>query len=206
MTLRSMLVIGALLTGLFFAADTWRARTAHTRIASGPTLAQQAFGAEPLQESTNARPFPLGAYQVHPVAEFAVRARILGREDYRLGREAELSPMDLALGWKRMTEPAVYQALHITQGGRWYRYSWPDQPPIPVHEIVASSSNMHMIPANPAVRQALEQARAGRYIRLQGKLVNITHPSGWRWNSSLSRTDSGAGACELVYVEAAWVE
>jgi hypothetical protein len=26
-------------------------------------------------------------------------------------------------------------------------------------------------------------------------------PDGWRWRSSLTREDTGAGACELVWVE-----
>ena len=105
-----------------------------------------------------------------------------------------------------MAEPAVYEALNIRQGGRWYRYSWSDQPPIPPQEIIESSANMHMIAATPAVERALEQARRGKFIRITGKLVEVTHPSGWRWTSSLTRSDSGANACELVFVESAQVE
>jgi hypothetical protein len=29
-------------------------------------------------------------------------------------------------------------------------------------------------------------------------LVNATRADGWHWNSSLSRDDTGAGACELL--------
>jgi hypothetical protein len=33
-------------------------------------------------------------------------------------------------------------------------------------------------------------------------LVKVEQPSsGWRWVSSLSREDTGAGACELIWVE-----
>ena len=145
-------------------------------------------------------------FQVRPLADFALRARVLSRENYYLGDAAELAPWDLALGWRRMADPAVYGALNITQGGRWYRYSWPDAPPIALQEIIESSANMHMIAATPAVERALKKARAGDNIHITGKLVEVTHPSGWRWTSSLTRTDSGANSCELVFVEAVQVE
>lgn len=191
----------------FVAAEQLRVHYADQRLQSlGPVAGPQALGESPLQEATHEAAFTFRGYQVQPLASFAVRARVLSREDYALGKEADLSPMDLALGWKRMADPAVYQALNITQGGRWYRYRWRDPPPIPLQEIIESSANMHMIPATPGVERALQSARAGGYIRITGRLVEVTHPSGWRWKSSLTRSDSGAHSCELVFVDAVQVE
>ena len=65
---------------------------------------------------------------------------------------------------------------------------------------------MHLIPANAAVERALKKARKGHFIRITGQLVEVTHPGGWRWTSSLTRSDSGANSCELIYVETAQVE
>ena len=45
------------------------------------------------------------------------------------------------------------------------------------------------------------QLREGDVIVLQGYLVDVDHESGWMWRTSMSRTDTGAGACEIVYVE-----
>lgn len=137
---------------------------------------------------------------LRPLAGFSVAARVLAREDYRLDREAEYSPVDLALGWGRMTDDAVVSRLDIRQSGRWYRYSWKDTPPIPVDEIVRSSANMHMIPADDAVAAALKRIERGQRVRIDGWLVEINAKDGWRWRSSLTREDSGGGACELVYV------
>ena len=39
-----------------------------------------------------------------------------------------------------------------------------------------------------------------------GYLVDVDHDSGWYWRSSMSRLDTGDGACELVYVEFLSVE
>ena len=142
----------------------------------------------------------IGETHLRPLAGFSIEARVLGREDYRIGREADISPTDLALGWGRMTEDAVISQLNISQGGRWYRYSWKDAPPIPVEEIVRSSANMHMIPADDAVAAALRRIERGQRVRIDGWLVEANTNTGWRWRSSLTREDSGGGACELVYV------
>jgi hypothetical protein len=143
--------------------------------------------------------FRLKPATLQPLAGFSVDARVLSREDYRSGRESELSPTDLALGWGRMRDDAVLARLDISQSGRWYRYRWSDDPPLPVDEIVRSSANMHVIPGNDAVARALARVREGDRVRMDGWLVQASAPDGWTWRSSLSRDDSGQGACEVVY-------
>jgi hypothetical protein len=204
-------VLGCLLLGWWLSnpAPTLPAPTvAHTgssaRAATSgcplPPLVER--GAPPLQsEVPSSMPaLRVEGATVQPLAGFSVAARVLGREEYRMGREADFSPTDLALGWGRMTEDAVLAQLEISQGGRWYRYRWKDQPPIPLDEIVRSSANMHMVPADDAVAAALRDVDAGDRVRIDGWLVQVNSPDGWRWRSSLTRTDSGGGACEVVYV------
>lgn len=159
-------------------------------------------GAEPLQSSlpSGVGPFHLLPATLRPLAGFSVDARVLSRQDYDSGREAELSPTDLALGWGRMRDDAVLDRLKISQGGRWYRYRWSDEPPIPPAEIVRSSANMHLIPADASVARALEDVEEGDRVRIDGWLVQADAPDGWTWRSSLSREDSGDGACEVIYV------
>ncbi|MEO6104536.1 MAG: hypothetical protein ABIP44_13000 [Pseudoxanthomonas sp.] len=159
-------------------------------------------GAAPLQSDVpdSLRSFGLPAATLRPVAGFSIDARILSRQDYRLGRESDLSPTDLALGWKRMREDAVLSQLRISQSSRWYSYRWQDQPPLPPAEIARSSANMHMIPANGAVADALADIGKDDNVRIDGWLVEATAPDGWRWRSSTTREDTGGGACEVVYV------
>lgn len=146
-------------------------------------------------------PFQLDRHRITPRAGFAVEATVLGIERYRFGREAEVSPLDLALGWGPMADPAVYRALDISQSGRWYHYRWgPEGSPVPLETIIATSSNMHMIPATPEVAKRLAGLEKDRRIRLQGWLVDVETTEGYRWSTSLRRDDSGDGACEIVYV------
>ena len=83
---------------------------------------------------------------------------------------------------------------------RWNQYRWQGDPPLPVDEIVRSSANMHMIPFDAATARALRQVRRGDRVRIDGWLVEAKATDGWHWRSSLSREDTGAGACEVVYV------
>ena len=141
-------------------------------------------------------------FRITPLAGFSLDARVLGSERYRIGRDADLAPLDLALGWGRMSDESVYGQLTITQGGRWYHYRWSSPaPPIPVREIIEHSANMHLIPANDEVEDAMLSARRGDLVRLEGHLVRADADGGWYWKSSLTRSDSGANSCELIWVE-----
>jgi hypothetical protein len=133
-------------------------------------------------------------------AHFALTARVLSREDYRFDAGASLAPMDLALGWGRMSDNAVLSRIDIRQSGRFY-YWHVDEFPIPRREIETSSANMHLIPADEGVRRAMDRVRQGELVHIEGFLVDASRPDGWRWRTSLSREDTGNGACELVFVE-----
>ena len=137
---------------------------------------------------------------LEPLAKFALTARVLSRENYKFDDGAALSPTDLALGWGRMSDSDVLSNIDIHQGVRFYTWSV-KQFPIPRREIETSSANMHMIPANDEVARVLKRVRVGDLVTLDGLLVEADRPGGWRWRSSLTRGDTGPGACELVYVE-----
>lgn len=169
-------------------------------------ISSYTFYEEPQQEETNRPPFRFKKMIISPLATFSIRARILSRENYYLDPASKISPIDLAMGWGRMADSIIYEALNISQSSRFYRYSWKGQPPIPLAEIIGSSANMHLIPADKLVEKALERAKKGKFIRIKGLLVEVNDESGWTWRSSLTRSDTGAGACEVIFVEAAFVE
>lgn len=156
----------------------------------------------PLQSPvpTSLSPFHLQAATLQPLAGLSIDARVLSRRDYSHGREADFSPTDLALGWKRMRDDAVLSQLSISQSGRWYNYRWQGAAPLPPQEIARSSANMHMIPSDAATAAALRAIKPGERVRIDGWLVQVDAPDGWHWRSSLTRGDTGAGACEVVYV------
>lgn len=161
---------------------------------------------KPQQVDLQPSVFMLDDYRITRKASFEIRARVLSKEPYYLNRTADLSPIDLALGWNVMSDSAVLEQIDISQSGRWYRTKYELPPPISEQQIISNSSNMHMIPARKAIERSLKKLREGDIVRLRGYLVDVDHDSGWYWRSSMSRTDTGDGACELVYVESISIE
>jgi hypothetical protein len=151
-------------------------------------------------------PVSLDGFLLRPRAGFELRARVLSREDYYWGLAADLAPVDLALGWGAMSDQAVLDRIDISQGARWYHTRYDLPAPIADEEIIQSSSNMHVIPANDAVHSRLKGIRRGDFIRASGLRVDADHDSGFRWRTSLSRQDTGDGSCELFYVERLEIE
>ena len=157
-------------------------------------------------ELVGALPIPVDDYRLTPRARLQIRARVLSRENYRWGSEADLSPLDLALGWGAMSDQAVLDRIEITQGSRWYFTRYQHPAPLPDDVMIRHSGNMHMIPSTAWVEKELKKIRKGDIVRLDGLLVDIDHDSGFYWRTSLTREDSGAGACEILYVETIQIE
>lgn len=139
-------------------------------------------------------------YSITPLEKFDFEARVLRTEHYSMDRESQLSPVDLALGWGPMSKSEVLDKVTITQSNRFY-YWRVDEWPIPRREIEINSANMHMVPANAEVERTLRKIQSGQRVKFSGYLIEARGPDGWRWRSSLTREDTGAGACELVWVE-----
>ena len=140
-------------------------------------------------------------FQIKPLATLAIDARVLHRKIYRYDAGAPLAPVDLAVGWGPMSDEAVLARLDVSQASRFYYYEWQGQPPIPREEIVSHSSNLHLIPQNDEIASECKSLRAGELVHISGLLVEATGPDIGMLRSSLSRTDSGKGACEIVWVE-----
>ena len=173
----------------------WRARAVHhvPGIAVAPDAPRQF---EPLAPGE----FVFREHRLKPLQSYEIRARVASREDYRLDRGAELAPTDLAVVWGPMSDEAVLSKYSITQGGRWYHWR-SESEPVPRDVVIANSANMHMIPANETVARRLASVRPGQLIRASGSLVEARGKDGFAWRSSLSRTDTGDGSCELMFVE-----
>jgi hypothetical protein len=154
----------------------------------------------PAQSETQAAPFTFDEYRITPLADFYVNARVLSTERYFWGEEAKLVPVDLALGWGPMSDERVLEKINIRQSNRFYFWST-EKFPIPRKKIETSSANMHLIPSDSDILKKIKNTRKGNVVDFKGYLVKVTRRDGWRWKSSLSRNDTGNGACELIFVE-----
>lgn len=156
---------------------------------------------EPFQRLVQRPAFQFGHYQLTPLAEFDVEARVLSVEKYRTDGGARLSPIDFALGWGPMSDSAVLEHFRVKQGGRFFSI-YPDEQAIDMKVALLNAANMHLIPASATLEGELKRVRPGNIVRLRGQLVSALGPNNFTWRSSLTRADTGNGACELFYIEA----
>jgi hypothetical protein len=126
---------------------------------------------------------------------------VLHREDYSIGPLAQLVPTDFAVGWGPMSDSSVLADIEISQGNRFY-YWRTDNWPIERRDIETHSANWHVIPENESVRDVLTRVRAGNLVELRGRLVDIEGKEGGM-RTSLTRDDTGAGACEILLADTA---
>jgi hypothetical protein len=200
MALRTALFTALAAAALLQGYDNWRLRPAHP--SDGPIAP-----ADPQQaDAEGAQVTTLGRWRIKPRARYDITARILSREDYHFDLLADLIPEDLALGWGPMSDNRVLRAFKITQGARFYSWMPKQDLPIPRQDVIEHSANTHVIPADSAVRRQLKRLRVGQVVHLTGFLVDAVRDDGAYINTSLTRSDTGAGSCEVVLVEqvSAW--
>ncbi len=170
-------------------------------IAHGPgVIAAHAPAQQPLDRDAPA--FEKNGFRVVAIAAFELEARVIRTKRYCCAGPDRLAPIDVVFGWGRMSDESVLDALALSQSGRFYFWRYEGAPPIPRREIELSSANMHLIPASDAIEKRLARLRPGNVVTLRGYLVQVTRYDGFVWRSSLTREDTGNGACELIWVEA----
>ncbi len=142
-----------------------------------------------------------GRWTLTPRASYRITARILGVERYRFDSLSSLIPEDLALGWGPLSDNRVLDKMEIYQSDRFYFWRAPRGLPVARDVIISHSANTHVIPESSAIKSRLAHLRPGQVVTLTGLLVNAKRDDGAWINTSLSRTDTGAGACEVLLVQ-----
>ena len=150
----------------------------------------------------------LGDFELTPLADFSLDARVLSRADYRLGTESELSPTDLALGWGTLSDPRIVDQLSFPQYKSFYsrfvvpelkrgselsQHPWPE-----LNQMFTALTHVHTIPGDPVIRKTLAGIRPGQVIRFKATLVDAVGPSGFHYSSSLALGDHN---CEVAWID-----
>lgn len=173
-----------------------------------PTIHPLKTTADPVQTAVNTTPITWQRknyqWELTPRAQFQVMGRVLSRQTYTRDWQSEISPLDLAIGWGDLNDTDVDNWVRWRQSGRWYYYRWQLESPYDGKYLRTHSSNIHIIPANDSLETALLKIREDDRIILEGKLVDVeavNETKRWLNTTSLTRTDSGNGACEILLVE-----
>lgn len=89
-----------LLLLLFVIAVCWKLLGGDRPVVLGPGVE---ISDEPTQTTiVKAESFDFKSYQITPLASLVIKAKVLSKNGHLKGRESDLSPIDLALGWKNV--------------------------------------------------------------------------------------------------------
>lgn len=142
-------------------------------------------------------------WTMQPRASYQIAARVLGNKRY-FDWQSGVVPRDLALAWGDMSNSAVDENIHWWQSNRWYRYELSHALSYSQSYINSHTANVHIIPATDNLDKAMRQLEENDLVYLEGYLVDLKVVDGTRVGqiqTSLSREDTGDGACEILYVE-----
>jgi len=173
---------------------------------------------EPIQRAVK-NPLPIFfsrndyAYEVIPLYEYEISGLIVSKINYKafsIEKFNRVFPIDLCLIWGENVKSGVYRnpALRFSQDCRWCNVQYLSSD---IKFDFNKISNNHLLVKEPVLERKLRSLAVGDQVKLIGKLVNIKatlkgeagtyDASSYSWNTSVIRTDSGAGACEVIYVE-----
>jgi hypothetical protein len=155
---------------------------------------------EPQQTIIPERRLQMGRWSLTARATYQLTARVLAREFYHFDAMSDLVPEDLALGWGPMSDNSVLRTIDISQSNRFYYWRASAATQLAREAIISHSANTHVIPQTPAIAGVLAHLRPGEGVTLSGELVDAVRDDGRSLKTSLVRTDTGAGACEVMLV------
>jgi hypothetical protein len=162
------------------------------------------IAAEPRQQDLEPPPsFDDRGYRFIQRARYDITARVLRKEIYRVDGGAALAPVDVAVGWGPLSDSRIVEALEFSQMGRFFYWKPKDLATFPLSPqvLIAHGAQMHLIPSTKDLDRRIRKLRPGQIATIGGYLVDVRGPGGFTWNTSLTREDTGDGACEIVWVE-----
>lgn len=159
-----------------------------------PEPAQQAIKAEVITIPDHPE------FSLMPRAKYHTKAWAIAVDDGVDDAWAPILPLDVSLAWGPVAHPDVLKHISFHLKRRYVSLRWDADMPLRKDQVMHHASNHHLIPSSADVMQSLEQIRPGDFVQLDGLLVDLRGPPGMM-RTSLSRTDVGNGACEVLYVQ-----
>ena len=196
----------AVLPLLALSCGDWKARVDPARAAAEPEQVPIAGEPEITFEAKGheVRLAPRASYRITGYAVETSRT-LLDRWDFVL-------PMDLALAWGPVADPEVLRRMKFHLSGRYVSWWMEGGPGLPPQRVVESHvANHHLVPATEEVAREMKRVKVGDLVTLRGRLVDVEIRDrdgavAHRARTSLSRDDTGSGACEQLWVESIEVE
>lgn len=153
-------------------------------ISSAPPVGEGMLaGGLPYINSPEKNSFRVNDYTYTPSQALEVDARVLAASHYYFDKMSRISPMDLVLGWRELSDEVVLNQISFSTANRTYEWSNPEG--IISDEFIKTNTKLvHTIPENERIRQLLKSIRLGDVIFARGYIVNVKSASGLAWRTA----------------------
>lgn len=138
-----------------------------------------------------------------PVAYYNLKGVVLNTKRYFTDDMSDLSPIDIVVGWNKMSDSGVVNKFKYAQENRLYTVTPKNKIDVPLDykEVMLYSSNNHCIPANEEVMNQLGELKQFDYVSLRGLLVSVKKQGFDLWKTSVVRNDDSYVGSEIFYVD-----
>lgn len=177
-----------------------------------PSLLLPEVRSEPLQTPTHEAPFSVRAgevdYRIEPVADYDITGLIMSRHDsdtwwdsFHARTNDHLNVADLCVIWGANASDGAYRHMAFFNTQWTCHVKYPYGVPVGPQHLRALSNN-HLLTHSADIAERIRGLRVGDQVRLRGQLVVYKHNVGMNYErgTSLSRDDTGNGACETLFV------
>jgi len=167
----------------------------------------------PLQTATAREPFIIEAnkqhYQITPKFDYDLTGVLVtfnnanGLADiwHYYDWKDFINVRDLCVIWDPNVSSGVYKKVHFTSDSWTCWWSWQDNDTTKRFKFNAISNN-HLLTDKNQLKTALLAAEIGDIVHVKGVLASYTNlENGAYRGTSITRKDTGNGACETVYVD-----
>ncbi len=163
---------------------------------------------DPLQTVSKEYPFKVKisgyTFLIDPLADYDISALVVSKKKYFRGIDADIVPLDLGVCWGDVAKPENLKAMRFRQYLRFLVYQIKGNLPFGYDYIGSHAGNIHIVPANKRIRKVALALKKNDKVRLIGHLISI-HSMDYKYvytrSSSLTREDTGDGACEVMWVK-----
>lgn len=166
--------------------------------------------APPVQERVQMAPFTVRSedvdYTITPLYSYDLHGLVVSCHDsdglfdyyHKLWGDT-LNVKDLCVLWGSNVQTDIYTKLNYSSGSYTCYVSTPDSD-IWRRFDTSELSNNHLLTDDPAIAAALRDTAVGDQVRIRGYLSQYSHGQGFERGTSISRTDTGNGACETIFI------
>jgi hypothetical protein len=168
---------------------------------------------EPVQTAIKQAAFEVDSggvtYTVQPLYDYDLVGLVVSKHDANawwdyLHREwnDSLNITDLCVVWGNNVRSGSYADISFSSGQFTCNFSTHSDAAFAAFDQTAISNN-HLLTDNPQLAKAMRAVRIGDQIHFHGRLSEYSHHQGFNFKrgTSITRSDTGNGACETVFVD-----